>query len=95
MKRHILLLALAVLAILMAFSGCGRSAKKAAEAAENVALPPAAPSAVMTGRNAARNAPIESMNFSATEKTALVIENAAAQTQSVEMNPTASPSGFE
>jgi len=34
MKRHILLLALAVLAILMAFSGCGRSAKKAAEAAE-------------------------------------------------------------
>ena len=34
MKRHIFFLAGASLAILMAFSGCGRSAKKAAEAAE-------------------------------------------------------------
>ena len=34
MKRHIFLLAGAVLALLMVFSGCGRSAKKAAEAAE-------------------------------------------------------------
>ena len=34
MKRNLILLAGAVLAILMLFSGCGRSAKKAAEAAE-------------------------------------------------------------
>ena len=34
MKKHLILLAGAALAILMVFSGCGRSAKKAAEAAE-------------------------------------------------------------
>ena len=34
MNKHLILLAVAVLAILVALSGCGRSAKKAAEAAE-------------------------------------------------------------
>ena len=34
MKKHLLLLSGAALALLMVFSGCGRSAKKAAEAAE-------------------------------------------------------------
>ena len=34
MKNHFLVLSVAVLAILMAFSGCGRNARKAAEAAE-------------------------------------------------------------
>ena len=34
MKRNLILLAGAVLAILILFSGCGRRAKKAAEAAE-------------------------------------------------------------